>query len=278
MWRASLVARARAGDGIERLSGGMNNGVVAVDGVCVKLYKVDERRRWEREWRALSFLKGGGVAPAPLHYDPDGAPPAVVMELLPGRPLHDPPLDPDHLAAVQDATARLYALDATGYWTPTWGTPARWAEYIAAMAEQLAAQGDPLARESAARLREWLATDDRALLERPRRVIFSRGDSFAANFMWDGTRVRFCDFEYAGTCNLDVDLGEMAEGTHVRHVDEAAWEAFVAPFGVDRRRWLAGRRMCAHLWLAYFWRATMEQAREKVEAQIRRVEHVGALR
>jgi hypothetical protein len=273
-----LVARARAGDGLERLSGGMNNGVVVVDGLCVKLYKIDERRRWEREWRALSLLRGHGVAPEPLYYDPDGAPPIVVMERLPGRPLHEQPLDAGQLAAVQDATARLYAVDASGYWTPTWGTPERFAGVMAATAERLATHEDPLARESAARLRGWLATDDRALLERPRRVIFSHGDSFAANFLWDGARVCFCDFEYAGTCDLDADLGEMAEGTHVRHVDEAAWEAFVAPFGVERARWLAGRRMCAHLWLAIFWRPSREQTRERIESQIGRIEHVGRLR
>ena len=54
MW-ADVVARLRAHHGrpelpaeLRRLSGGFNNGVYAVGDACVKLYRVDDRRRWER--------------------------------------------------------------------------------------------------------------------------------------------------------------------------------------------------------------------------------------
>lgn len=76
-----------ASDAIRRLSGGMNNAVYRVrlagQPVCIKLYKVDECRRAEREWQALCLLakRGLSVAPQPLHFSPDPALAAVDQKL-----------------------------------------------------------------------------------------------------------------------------------------------------------------------------------------------------
>ncbi len=74
------------------LAGGRNNLVYAwssPDGpVCIKLYKVDERRRAHREWHALTLLGEHAVegVPSPLWIDPEPAQPAIGMTFLPGWP------------------------------------------------------------------------------------------------------------------------------------------------------------------------------------------------
>jgi len=77
------------------LAGGRNNRVYAwssPDGpVCIKLYKVDERRRAHREWHALTLLAEHAVegAPFPLWIDPEPAQPAIGMTFLPGTSIPD---------------------------------------------------------------------------------------------------------------------------------------------------------------------------------------------
>jgi hypothetical protein len=55
---------------VQPLSGGRNNAAYrweSPDGpVCVKVYRVDDRRRAEREWLSLAFLASHHVASAPL--------------------------------------------------------------------------------------------------------------------------------------------------------------------------------------------------------------------
>lgn len=78
---------------MRRLAGGRNSAVFAADldgdSVCLKLHRVDERDRAEREWRALRLLarRAPGLAPVPRLYDPGPPRPIVVMGLLPGRHL-----------------------------------------------------------------------------------------------------------------------------------------------------------------------------------------------
>lgn len=58
--------------GAQPLPGGRNNAAYRWNSpggpVCVKIYRVDERRRPEREWLSLAFLSGrqAGNAPLPL--------------------------------------------------------------------------------------------------------------------------------------------------------------------------------------------------------------------
>ena len=78
--------------GAQPLSGGRNNTAYqweSPDGpVCVKIYRVDSRRRAEREWLSLTFLSGHHAqsAPAPLWADPHPGQAAIGMTFLPGRP------------------------------------------------------------------------------------------------------------------------------------------------------------------------------------------------
>lgn len=269
---------------LRRLSGGLNNGVYDVGGLCVKLYKVDDRRRWEREWRALSFLAEAGltVAPRPLWYDPDASPPAVAMELLPGEPLHDRPIGPAELTALGDTLITLFQMPETNtHPTTVIGTPAVFAEEVARTAARLGRlTRDPLARESAARLQNWLECGDLGTLAQPALPIFSRGDSNLANCLWDGRRVRFVDFEYAGLSDVAFDLGDLVEHDHAQRVPEEAWAPFLARFELDsarRRRFVAARRLAAHFWLTIFWRLTAGRPEDRIARQLRRIAHVMGL-
>ena len=62
--------------GLRPMTGGRNNAVyewASPDGpVCIKVYRVDERRRIHREWQSLILLAQHQItsAPAPLWIDP----------------------------------------------------------------------------------------------------------------------------------------------------------------------------------------------------------------
>jgi Ser/Thr protein kinase RdoA (MazF antagonist) len=287
VWGETVAwVRAHHGDadlpaGVSRLSGGYNNGLYAVGDACVKLYRVDERRRWEREWRALTFLaeRGAGLAPRPLWFDPDGSPPAVVMERLTGDPLHERPIGPAELEALGEALSALHrAPGGDEYPTTVIGTPARFVEEVTLAAERLdGLVDDPLAGRSAARLRGWLASDDRELLAAPAPPVFAHGDTNPANYLWDGRRVRFVDFEYAGRSDAAFDLGDLVEHVGAQPVAEEAWAPLLARFGLDaagRRRLKAARRLAAHFWLTILWRPALGRPEDRIETQLRRVEQV----
>src|SRR5688572_5576244 len=96
---------------VQTLTGGFNNQVFAHDGVCVKLYKLDDRPRLDREWQALTLLadQAPGLAPRPLRRHAD----RVEMELLPGTSLLDlPSVGRPELAALAEALHRVFAVDA----------------------------------------------------------------------------------------------------------------------------------------------------------------------
>src|SRR5712692_930254 len=279
---ADLVAWVRAHHrdaelpaGLRRLSGGMNNRVYASDGVCVKLYKIDDRRRWEREWRALTFLADAGIeiAPRPLWYDPNGSPPAVAMELLSGEPLHELPIGAGELTALGEALTTLHqAPGVNTYPTTVFGTPEMFVELVALAAQRLVhLEHDPLAPESAARLQAWLALDDRNLLAGSAPPAFSRGDANLANCLWDAKRVRIIDFEYAGQSDVAFDLGDLVEHTNAQHVPEQAWAPFLGRFDLDtagRRRFMDARRLVAHVWLTIFWRPAANRRADRIAQQV----------
>jgi hypothetical protein len=79
--------------GLRPLTGGRNNEVYSWAGpqtpICIKLYKLDERRRAQREWAALTLLAQhcADYAPTRLWIDETSPAPAIGMSLLPGRPL-----------------------------------------------------------------------------------------------------------------------------------------------------------------------------------------------
>lgn len=284
MW-AEAVAFARAHRreatlpaGLVRLSGGFNNEVFAIGDTCVKLYRVDERRRWEREWRALRFVaeRDGDLAPRPLWYEPQGSPPAVVMSMLSGEPLSERPIGPRELSALGDMVLATHSLpEGAAYPTTVIGTPARCVgEIELTVARLTTCDDDPLARESLRCLRPWLHSDDPAALLRPAPPAFSRGDANLGNCLWDGQRMRAVDFEYAGTIDVSFDLANLVEAETSHRVSDEAWRPILNRFAMDaqeRARFRAARRLMARFWLTIFWRAHLGRPEARIAAQMRRV-------
>lgn len=272
MW-ADAVAWVRAHQSeAQRLSGGFNNEVFAVDGAVIKLYRVDERRRWEREWRALTFLaeRGLDLAAQPLWYDPAGDPPAIVMERLPGEPLHERPVP---ILALAEHVAALHSLPGVAEYPLTVnGTPTWFAEHVLRTAARLSGlTHDELAARSLEPLRTWLASPDRDILKEDAPIVFSRGDANLANCLWDGTRVRSVDLEYAGRSDAAFDLADLVEHVTAHRMSDGEWAPLLARFDCDRSRFEAARRLAANFWLTILWRPEQGRPVARIEAQLARI-------
>jgi hypothetical protein len=249
--------------------------------VCVKIYRVDDRRRAEREWLSLAFLSGHQVqsAPLPLWADPHPAQPAIGMTLLPGRPF---PETGDHrqplraLAAVQRQYAELpvprglgtlervdsashYIRRITGIWAPAVASRPR----------------DAQTRDLLQILARWGESGDAAVLAEPARRIFSWGDSNVLNWLWDGTGIRVVDYEFAGYSDLAFDCADLTEHISSRQagIGDQAWAEVIGLAGLgdeDQRRFEAARRTCALRWLAVLWKQR-ETRTEEFTGQFDRV-------
>ncbi len=265
--------------GLRPLAGGRNNHVFAWsspqgDDVCVKAYRVDDRQRAEREWRALSLLAESSVpnVPRPMWWDRHDAQPVVAMTMLPGtcipdlagpaereaalsglaatlRPIHDAPLEAGFEMLPRVDSAAHYVTRLTEVW------PA-----------QLDAQPhDPLTRDLQRLLRGWRDSGDAETLSQPAPRIFSRGDGNLVNWLWDGGTVRCVDFEFCGWSDLAFDAADLVEHISARDIDDAVWSGVVPTLGVVGEmvpRFRAAQRTCAMRWLAVLWKQRKRRAHE----------------
>lgn len=277
--------------GLRRLDGGFNNTVYAHQGedqpLCIKVYRVDDRHRAEREWTAISFLAehGCSVAPKPIAYEPDACAPVVVMEHVEGVHLRQHMPGPVELRALAAALRKLQSLtpSVANYPHTVVGAPAMLMDRVIRCADELeASDDDPVARVALPLIRRWLDSHEPAILRKPAAVVFSRGDPNLANCLWDGRRVRFVDFEYAGWSDVAFDIADLVEGPWARQVGDAEWDAFVAEhFDLSvpetRLRYTTARRFFTLFWVCLLW-----QRRESLDAgdllakQVRRAEMMQA--
>jgi hypothetical protein len=255
--------------GWRALPGGMNNVVYALQDsessggsgspLVFKCYRVDGRDRAGREWRALRVLAahGGGLAPRPVAYDPDGACPVIVMALVPGEPLRGRPLTPDRLRALAELRRHLYNLTPESEAAsrialpPVVGSVAAIAARVRAAHPALRASADAPARELAGLVASWTAGPDPGLLAAPAPAVFSAGDGNLANYLWDGRRLRRLDFEYSGWSDRAVDLADLVEHDGSRATPDDAWGAVVEGFALslpEQARFAAARRLWALFW------------------------------
>ncbi|HEY0737266.1 MAG TPA: phosphotransferase [Herpetosiphonaceae bacterium] len=283
--RAAHSQPATTSGAIQRLSGGMNNAVyrvqIADQPVCIKLYKIDERRRAEREWQALCLLAEHGlrIAPQPLHFWPDSKLPAVVMEFVPGVSLREAQPGPRELAALADTLKQLYALtpEVITYPHAVNGTPAVFMQRVEAWLDHLGAHvDDRLVRQILEVVAQWPSRADRAILERPAPVVFSRGDPNLANCLWDGRHVRCVDLEYSGWSDRAFDLADLVEAQPSRHIGDRTWQRFIDSFALHepaaQQRLDAARRLCAVFWIMLLWgrRERGDAVDQELAAQIQR--------
>lgn len=280
------LRRSRTADGVQHqqtldawglhpLTGGRNNHVYSWAGpdtpICIKIYKLDERRRAQREWRALTLLArhGADYAPTPLWIDEASDPPAIGMSLLAGRPVLD----------VEDITVALKALAETT--RAMQGIPlseplARWdridsvEHYITRLADlwprQLAEHPtDPHTNDMHTLLRRWQDSGDAQTLACPARYVFSRGDSNLLNWLHDGDTVRCVDFEFSGRSDVAFDAADQIEHISSRAIPDDTWHELEANLGVyhhNRHRFQAARRTCALRWLAVLWKQRYRREQE----------------
>jgi hypothetical protein len=239
---------------VRALSGGFNNQVFAADDVCVKLYKIDDRPRLDREWQALTLLaeQAPGLAPRPLRRHAD----RVEMELLPGTSLLDlPSVGRPELAPLAEALHRVFAVDAPAHPYETVAT-------VPFLLERLRAW--PSCVVPALRDR-WFASDDPAVLAEPAPRPFVHCDPNPANFLLNAGRVSIVDWEYAGRGDLAVEVADIVEAYPWRRVpeDDLAW--FAHHFEVDRRRLAAARRIEALHWTCLMQRWNRPELPEQVD-------------
>jgi Ser/Thr protein kinase RdoA (MazF antagonist) len=269
--------------GARPLTGGRNNAVyewASPDGpICVKIYRVDERRRIEREWMSLTLLARHQIttAPAPLWIAPDPAQPAIGMTLLPGRPLPETgdsrralrtlaqvlrqfaslPLNDELSTMTRIDSPDHYARRITEIWAPALASHPR----------------DGLTRDLLRIVSQWQSGNAADILAEPVPHIFSRGDSNLLNWLWDGDQVRCVDFEFAGWSDLAFDCADLTEHISAREIDDHAWTETVTAVGLrdaDWRRFAAAQRTCALRWLAVLWKQRDKRA-DEFTAQFDRV-------
>jgi aminoglycoside phosphotransferase (APT) family kinase protein len=262
-WRARVVRR-------RRLPGGRNAQVYAVDfdgrPACLKVFAADDRDHAAREWTALRYLKRVSypLAARPIHYDP--SPPAILMDLLPGRALAGAVLSRQQLTALGQAVDGLHALPVEG---------AGLAEAAATAASMLARVRRAVVDASALSTgfildcQRWLGTSHAEALSQPGRPVFGKGDAGVGNCLWDGTTLRLVDFEYAGISDRPFDLAELVEHVEARATAGTSWQAFLGERQLDADE--LARLTAARKLLAIFWslRLSAEPA-EVREAQIDR--------
>jgi hypothetical protein len=257
------------------LPGGRNNHVYAWDDpharpCCVKVYRVDDRRRAEREWAALRLLAEHRFprVPRPLWVQ-DGRLPVIGMTLLPGTPLADTDDPLSALAGLAQLTAQLQQVPLSGLLaeldriddldhylrriTEVW--PRQLAEHA----------DDPLTAGMRELLDRWAASGDREILARPDRVVLSRGDANLCNWLDAAEGVGCVDFEFAGHSTPSFDAADHLEHISAAAITDQQWQPLLPLLGVtdtNHDRFRAARRVCALRWLAILWRRRDQRAAE----------------
>jgi Ser/Thr protein kinase RdoA (MazF antagonist) len=268
--------------GLQALPGGRNNQVfswAATPGepVCVKVYVVDQRRRADREWMALTALaaKGIGDVPRPLWRLDDPLMPVIGMTMLPGSSLSGLSDPVPAMGALPRLLRRLQELPLPAVrHLPRVDSAIHYIQRINDWAAQLLGRDpDALTIELSRLVSRWQCSDDQRLVGQPGLRRFSRGDGNLDNWLWDGRRLRVVDFEYCGYSDPVFDAADLVEHISARAIADAIWDEFASEIGVtgaDAPRFAAARRTYALGWLAVLWkyRATRQ---EELEAQLERV-------
>ena len=248
--------------GVDRLTGGRNNGVYRVssdgDAVCVKVYRSDERPRGDHEWRALQFLRSHGCpfTPSPYQHLTIDRTAVVVMELLPGRHLGKAALSQEQQVALAERIRWLHQLPHSPESLPEGAT----AKQRIARLEAHLQTATPISPETSLGLQlieSWLSSPDVATSQQEDKLVFSRLDTSLANALWDGTTIRFVDLEYAGWLPSCLDLAEQVEHVQSRGTPDGVWQEILRSVDPELPRvlWIATQRLLVLEWLERFWPA-----------------------
>jgi aminoglycoside phosphotransferase (APT) family kinase protein len=280
--------QAVAALGLRPLRGGRNNHVYARDSpeglTCIKVYKVDERRRPEREWHALTLLAAHDVSsvPRPLWRADNADSPAVGMTFVTGTAITDEARDHHEasLAGLIETWRHIHAVRVEGPLADfvRIDSAAHYVERITDIwAKQLADhRTDPLTPRLEALLDHWSNSGDRQILAESQPPTFSRGDANLLNWLHEpATGKTACvDFEFSGTSDTAFDVADLVEHISGRTFTDDVWNEVVDVLGGGEaaftRRFRAAQRTCALRWLAVLWKQRHTRS-EEFEGQLERV-------
>ncbi len=269
---ALSAVRNNAGDlaieleryGLQRLPGGRNNSLFIYDAAsgrqCIKIYKVDDRNRAEREWRALTLLRQYNftACPQPLWYRSDESMPMIGMEYIEGVTFSQAAVDQQEINGLSATLSALYSLPIKTKqypYTAVGRAPERMLKLEAWLTDNSALATSALGRKVRELWVEWQASDDPRILLQPTTPVFSPGDPNLSNYLWNGSVVRCIDFEYAGWSDVAFELADLCEGSHAQRISDAVWATFLTRFDLDSghlRRFWAARRLCGFYWIYLF--------------------------
>ena len=270
---------------VRGLSGGRNNRLFACqtdDGeVCVKLYLRDGVRRARHEWAALSVLAAAGIDAVPHPIGVQLSPtPAVAMTLLPGHPQGGAPLTVEQIRQLADLFAVLHAITPDAVPGPVPRVRLSVAPMLAEVRHRWSAcdtdDATPVRKDLRLLWQDWAAGPAPALLSRPTPAVFGHGDPNPSNCLWDGSRVRLVDFEYAGWSDPHHEAALLVEHVQSRTTPDATWSLFedlACPDEADRTRVHAARGLVAWFWTMEFW-PTDEIDSTRFADQADRLHHV----
>jgi aminoglycoside phosphotransferase (APT) family kinase protein len=280
--------------GLRPLTGGRNNHVYAWDSpegtICIKVYKVDGRRRPEREWHALTLLAAYDVPNVPrlLWRDDFADSPAVGMTFVTGTAIPDEAPDNHeaslaglietwrhiHTVRLEGPLADLVRIDSAAHYV---------ARITDIWAKQLADhRTDPLTPHLEALLGLWSNSSDRQILAEPQPPMFSRGDANLLNWLHNpATGKTGCvDFEFSGTSDPAFDVADLVEHISSRTFSDDVWSDVVDALGEGdqkfTRRFRAAQRTCALRWLAVLWKQRHARS-EEFKAQLERARRLHQL-
>jgi phosphotransferase family enzyme len=225
--------------------------------VVVKRFRSWSQDEHRREWRALTLLAehAPGLAPDPVRADLAGEPPSVVMSRLDGAPLAAP-VTAGQLAALAEAIATVQGAIPPEVLR---GLPSRLLHPRDALralrgwCERRPPLGaDPLVAEAFAAVTGWVARPrlDEVFGAEPAPV-FGLGDGNLANYLWDGSRIRFVDFEYSGRGDRAYELAEAVEHVSAWVDDAIDARALLSCFeltAAESARLIECRRLLALFW------------------------------
>jgi aminoglycoside phosphotransferase (APT) family kinase protein len=272
--------------GLRSLTGGRNNHIYAwnsPDGpACIKLYRLDDRRRPEREWHALSLLASHHVwhVPRPLWLLDSTDTPAIAMTFVTGTPIPDTAhkqaalsgliktWQQIHATPVKGLLASLVRIDSAAHYCNR--ITGIWARQVADNPD------DPLTSELQSLLDNWRRSGDGDILAEPQPPAFSRGDANLLNWLHDpDSHATSCvDFEFSGTSDPAFDIADLVEHISSRIFSDETWAAVAAALGdadaAFARRFRAAQRTCALRWLAVLWKQRHTRT-EEFSTQLSRV-------
>jgi hypothetical protein len=238
------------------VTGRSTHSVEMTDDQVVKRFRSWDRGEHRREWHALCLLAefAPGLAPVPLDADLDADPPVIRMTRVPGEPLADRAILPQHLDAIAVAMNRLHTSvppDALAGLPPQpWlaeGATNRMR--VLAASARVEPDDEPIVKDAFSAALRWHAQLTEPVDSPP--PVFGQSDGNLANLLWDGERVRIVDFEDSGRSDRAFELASLTEHLSVWH--DAGLDARTVLDRFDLTAAESARILLFRRGFAFFW-------------------------